>query len=61
MTPVLTSGPLCFLGLTLVSQTASPAVTALGQWLETLNVGGILQGSSDATSMAASSVGGKWT
>ncbi|XP_012999841.1 interferon alpha-inducible protein 27-like protein 2B isoform X2 [Cavia porcellus] len=46
-------------GLTLVSQTASPAVTALGQWLETLNVGGILQGSSDATSMAASSVGAK--
>ncbi|KAM6171494.1 uncharacterized protein O8D03_007009 isoform 1-T3 [Erethizon dorsatum] len=47
-------------GLTLVSQAASPAASALGPRLQMLNVGvaGILQGSSDAIDGAASSVKG---
>ncbi|KAM6171499.1 interferon alpha-inducible protein 27-like protein 2 isoform 4-T6 [Erethizon dorsatum] len=48
-------------GLTLVSQAASPAASALGPRLQMLNVGvaGILQGSSDAIDGAASSVKAK--
>ncbi|XP_023575445.1 interferon alpha-inducible protein 27-like protein 2B isoform X2 [Octodon degus] len=45
-------------GITLPPQDVGPAVSSLGSWLETLNVAGILQGSSDAIAEAASSVKG---